>query len=142
MRAFITKFQSHPAILAWKTLDEPDGWGGEAFAEKAYQFNKQLDPYRPSMINFTPNQNFHRTLPSDIRCLDHYPVPDQDMMEIPFMVEAMARSGCRRGLYCKAQATHIYYREPVRKNLIKDHIQPDQRSVRVLLFAQCLIQRH
>jgi hypothetical protein len=116
MRAFITKFQSHPAILAWKTLDEPDGWGGEAFAEKAYQFNKQLDPYRPSMINFTPNQNFHRTLPSDIRCLDHYPVPDQDMMEIPFMVEAMARSGLPTWIILQSTGNaYFYYREPSAK---------------------------
>ena len=49
----VSRLKDNPAILAWYTGDEPDGWGEDpALLARGYQIIKDIDPTRPVAMAF------------------------------------------------------------------------------------------
>lgn len=78
----ILALRSHPAIIIWYLLDEPEGWwaqGGRKEEEllTVYKAAKASDPYRPAQLNWyswTDGKGGYGSLSaSDFGSLDHYP---------------------------------------------------------------------
>ncbi|MCS7252493.1 MAG: hypothetical protein RMK18_08475 [Armatimonadota bacterium] len=78
----IKALRSHPAIVIWYLLDEPEGWwaqGGRKEEEllTVYKAAKASDPYRPAQLNWyswTDGKGGYGSLSaSDFGSLDHYP---------------------------------------------------------------------
>jgi len=79
----ISTFKDHPAILAWKLVDEPVYRGvskDKYFAKKLYDIAVALDPYHPCLINWQKEHlikqyNLYGGNPLDIIVQDGYPIP-------------------------------------------------------------------
>ena len=53
MEHIIPKFRDHPAIIAWKIIDE---WWDEKMTGEVYNLCRKLDPYRPAYLNTCSTQ--------------------------------------------------------------------------------------
>ncbi len=81
----LTRFRSHPALIAWNVVDEPDG--DHQYVKDAYNQAKKLDPSRPAYINYAPSFYFPTVLPTDIASLDRYDIgaePDGPIYQAEF----------------------------------------------------------
>ncbi len=79
MRRFVSKYRMHPAVAAWKTMDEPQ-WGKSSLAgcRNAYQFLHENDPEHPAWMNHAPKGTTEQLAEysewCDITGVDIYPV--------------------------------------------------------------------
>ncbi len=79
LKAFIAKFASHPAVFAWKTMDEPQ-WGNVSLkgCANAYRMIKELDPNHPCWMCQAPRGTLQEITEYNKHCdiagLDIYPV--------------------------------------------------------------------
>ena len=85
LKAEINIFKDHPALLAWYISDEPNGFKvPPEKLEKIYQLIKEIDPWHPVSIVFSPPfgnvRNYMNTL--DIAMADPYPVPEMPVTNV------------------------------------------------------------
>ncbi|MCX7016748.1 MAG: hypothetical protein NTW86_30020 [Candidatus Sumerlaeota bacterium] len=81
LAAFIKRFRGHPAVLFWKSADEPE-WGKvpvKALRE-AYELIRELDPDHPVWIAHAPRGTLETLRPyndaCDVLAIDIYPVSE------------------------------------------------------------------
>jgi hypothetical protein len=78
---FVTKYRNHPAIMFWKSADEPE-WGKIPVAplREAYEVIRELDPNHPVWLAQAPRGSVETLKPynaaCDIICTDIYPVSE------------------------------------------------------------------
>jgi len=72
----VKRFRSHPALLNWDLLDEPNASQQKERVETAYRLVREFDPYHPVTLNV--NDDAARFIPwsavSDIPSIDYYPL--------------------------------------------------------------------
>jgi hypothetical protein len=75
----VNRFKDHPALVAWKNVDEP-AWGKQPLRpiSKAYRLIKQLDPKHPVIMNHAPRNTIEQLRRYCVACdgtgVDIYPV--------------------------------------------------------------------
>jgi hypothetical protein len=122
----ICSLQDHPAIVAWKIIDEP--YGDPAKLLELYRAAKEADPYRPAFINWDhwyPGMGGCGSLmASDIGSRDAYPfgasswVVDlaRPMADMAVAFSAMGRDcvthGKAAGFWQQIYGTDDAFREP------------------------------
>lgn len=76
LSALVKRFRSHPAVLNWDLLDEPQADQDKERVETAYRLVREFDPYHPITVNV--NDDAARFIPwstvSDIPSIDYYPL--------------------------------------------------------------------
>lgn len=115
---YFQAFEGHPAVLAFRIIDEPEIktislseiWG-------LYEYIKERVHYHPVWINYTVHQRFNRRIPSDVYSMDAYPASLQPIRCISTVMNELNRWGEMTGRMTKAylQTTgHAYFipREP------------------------------
>jgi hypothetical protein len=108
MRNDIEKRTTHPAILGWYVVDEPEGIG-EAPVQPVrdlYKFVKDIDQSRPcSMVIMSPEAAKDYRSCTDIMWIDPYPVPKQPITAVSDAVSgAIANIEKDKPLWCIVQA--------------------------------------
>lgn len=79
LRKIVTRFRDHPALGAWKGVDEPD-WGKHPVEPmvRAYRIVKELDPHHPVWVVQAPRGNVESMRRYSVACdatgADIYPV--------------------------------------------------------------------
>jgi hypothetical protein len=79
LRQVIDRFRSHPGLLVWKNVDEPQ-WGGTPVQPmiRAYKLIRELDPDHPVGLTQAPRGTIEQLKPynnaADILLLDIYPI--------------------------------------------------------------------
>jgi len=93
LKGQIQRYRSHPAIVAWDVVDEPDVWKvpPEQMGQ-AYELVKKLDPARP-VYTVVARPNSYRLFASatDLLAVDCYPVPRSSVEDVAGCV-SQARS--------------------------------------------------
>lgn len=81
LTAFIERFKSHPAVLMWKSADEPE-WGRKPVEplRRAYALIRELDPNHPVWFCHAPRGSLETLRPYNAACdvlsIDIYPISD------------------------------------------------------------------
>lgn len=79
LTAIVNKYKAHPALLMWKSADEPE-WTKRPVATlvEAYRLTRQLDPDHPVWINHAPRGTTDTLMPYSAACdavsFDVYPI--------------------------------------------------------------------
>lgn len=77
----LTRFADHPAVLAWKIMDEPEFRSAlEAEVFDAYRQLSRLNPVRPLLLNaYDPAYYGFWSRACDALIVDPYPLPDRPL---------------------------------------------------------------
>ncbi|MBI5831031.1 MAG: hypothetical protein HZB16_01805 [Armatimonadetes bacterium] len=74
LRAVVRELKTHPALLAWYTVDEPAG-EQHAWCLDAYRICREEDPNHPVfLVSCDPSQFANYTATTDILAIDPYPI--------------------------------------------------------------------
>ena len=90
---FIDRWKTHPALLAWMPVDEPELYTDAETTRKTLRFYRERDPYHPVYMNNTimgiPSR--FANLPGDIVSMDDYLTnrPNREVAEIVHDVDVM-----------------------------------------------------
>ncbi len=121
------KFKDHPALVAWKMIDEPEGWwqrvGTEADLLDMYNAIRKADPYRPVFTNHCGHWKrgygqYGGLESTDVYSFDRYPIGRtlMAMEQIVEVVDDMAFDGVRDGkpvaFWCQLYGSYDSPREP------------------------------
>ena len=80
-RKTLQKYQAHPSLVAYFSIDEP-AWIGASSKDiqAACEYIRKIDPYRPIMLNEAPRGEIpairHFAIAADVYGVDIYPVPE------------------------------------------------------------------
>jgi hypothetical protein len=121
-------FKDHPALVAWKMIDEPEGWwqgkvGTEADLLDLYLAIKKADPYHPVFTNHCGSWKrgygqYGGLESTDVYSFDRYPIGRtlKAMDQIVQVVDDMAYDGARDGkpvaFWCQLYGSYDSPREP------------------------------
>ncbi|MBM4049000.1 MAG: hypothetical protein FJ279_28205, partial [Planctomycetes bacterium] len=105
---WVEMFRDHPALLAWKMVDEPEGWwegkiGTEAEIMDLYQAMRRADPHHPVFKNHWAWKRGYGSYggleATDIYSVDRYPIGRQwnAMQVMADLIDDMAFDGARDG---------------------------------------------
>lgn len=98
LAAFVTKFKDHPAVLFWKSADEPQ-WGKIPVAplREAYQVIHQLDSNHPVWIAQAPRGTIEELKPYSAACdiigFDVYPISEPPGKHSPLPNKGLSMVG-------------------------------------------------
>ncbi len=94
--AKIRETGSHPALLSWKILDEPDADQNAPLREQArqeYRILKRLNPARPLELTLSQDDTLaYWSDYCDLVQIDRYPAPDKPLTEVSRFGDLAARS--------------------------------------------------
>jgi hypothetical protein len=93
----IDQFKTHPALLTWYTIDEPNGDLQHDWAQQAFADIVARDPYHPIYLVMCAPGSFDRFgATTDILAVDPYPIPKSVRMVTSWMERAQnAVQGCK-----------------------------------------------
>ena len=90
---FISRWKSHPALLAWMPIDEPELYAKPEDVTRAFAHFQKLDPYHPVYMNNTVMgiPSHFAGLPGDIVSIDDYLTnrPNRKVAEMVKDIEMM-----------------------------------------------------
>ena len=103
----VTRYRTHPALLAWYLIDEPAETGVTPEVTRAvYQRVTELDPYHPVyLVNNRPHLYEDHIDAADIVGIDPYPVPKHPITRVrEYVQEARWSSRGEKPVWLVAQA--------------------------------------
>ena len=108
LRAVVRELKTHPALLAWYTVDEPAG-EQHAWCLDAYRICREEDPNHPVfLVSCDPSQFAGYTPTTDILAIDPYPIDNAPV--------SMVASWCRTAMAAVGQGKP-YWLIPQLQNL-------------------------
>jgi hypothetical protein len=121
-------FKDHPALVAWKMIDEPEGWWKERGGQESdlldlYQAIRKADAYHPVFTNHCGSWKrgygqYGGLQSTDVYSFDRYPIGRtlKAMEQIVQVVDDMAYDGRRDGkpvaFWCQLYGSYDSPREP------------------------------
>ena len=89
LEPMIDEFKDHPALLAWYSVDEPNGEEQLSWCRAAYSLFAEKDPYHPVYLVMCVPGSFARFgTTTDILGIDPYPIPNSVVMVADWLKRA------------------------------------------------------